>query len=552
MVSRLQAAWAVMPQSKRTKLIVAVVLGAAACAAVSWWGTRTEWKTLYSGMEARDLQQVESELAAASIPYQVTADGSGVQVSAELVDKARMEIAAKGMPQSGRMGFELFDKPNWVGSEFDEKVNFQRALEGELEHTIATIGSVRSARVHLVLPKESLFSNQQQPAKASVVMKLKRSTLGREEIESIRNLVAGAVEGLAPEQVTLVDADGRASFNTPGHSQLTSSEEQSLADKLVAMLEPLAGRENVRATVNIAYDESSQESTDEIVDPSQVVALQSQKSVQQSGGTAKAAGIPGTASNTPSGADAQGKAQLPVFPSAGAQPQVSSEESSTFAVTKHTKHQESGPGRVARVTAAVLINDRAVVEGSGKTQHVGWRPRTNDEMHRLEELAQAAVGFDKQRGDSVVLQNIGFSANAPEPVAAGFEKATDEVKSLLRSQPGLLRTLGAGMVAMLLVMLVVRPVAKQALVVMQEYKALPAPAMSERNAAVDGGNSPLQLSEGVPHAADASEIQAKAARRAAAAIDPDGVLEYVSTYVRRDPQQSTRLLEAWIGSKELA
>lgn len=136
-----------MPQPRRMKLTGCAVVMAAACALVGWWGTRTDWKTLYSGLEQRDLQQVESELAAASITYQTTPDGQGVQVPAELMDKARMEVAAKGMPQSGRMGFELFDKPNWVGSEFDEKVNYQRALEGELEHTIGTLGSVRSALI---------------------------------------------------------------------------------------------------------------------------------------------------------------------------------------------------------------------------------------------------------------------------------------------------------------------------------------------------------------------------------------------------------------------
>ena len=159
------------------------------------------------------MQQVSQELAAAGIPFQTTADGTGVEVPAELVDKARMEVAAKGMPQSGRLGFELFDKPNWVGSEFDEKVNYQRALEGELEHTIGTLEVVRSARVHLVLPKESLFAGEEKVAKASVVLKLRRSTMTPEQTDSIRNLVAGAVENLSAQQVTLVDADGRVNLN---------------------------------------------------------------------------------------------------------------------------------------------------------------------------------------------------------------------------------------------------------------------------------------------------------------------------------------------------
>ena len=544
-VGRARATWAAMPQGRRTKLIGCAVVLATACALVSWWGTRTTWKTLYSGLEGRDVQQVEGELAAASISYQTTPDGGGIEVPAELLDKARMEVAAKGMPQSGRMGFELFDKPNWVGSEFDERVNYQRALEGEMEHTIGTLGTVRSARVHLVLPKDSLFTSQQQPAKASVVLKLKRATLAKEEVESIRNLVAGAVEGLTPDQVTLVDADGRANLNTPGASAAASEEEQALADKLVAMLEPLAGRENVRATVNITYDQSSQERTDEVVDPTQVATLQSQKSSQMTGTAARAQGIPGTASNTPE-ADAKGNGNLPVYPSAGGQQGSVQQENATFAVTRHTVHEEVGPGRIARVTAAVLINDRSVVEGSGKGARTMWRPRTIDEMKRLQDLAQAAVGYDDRRGDSVVLQNIGFSANTPEPEATGFAKASEQVQGLLRAQPELVRTVGAGLLAMLLMVLVVRPVARQATALLSEPREVPASRAAQ--ASLPAAEE-VPVAPGQPAAREKETVFVRSKRKRAV-IDDEGVLEYVAAHVRREPQQAVRLLEGWIGTKE--
>ncbi|MDE1161698.1 MAG: flagellar basal-body MS-ring/collar protein FliF [Acidobacteriaceae bacterium] len=550
LMNRARAIWAGMPQSKRTKLILAGAVMVAACALVSWWGTRTEWKTLYSGLEVRDLQQVESELAAAGITYETTQDGSGVEVPVALLDKARMEVAAKGTPQSGRMGFELFDKPNWVGSEFDEKVNYQRALEGELEHTIATISAVRSARVHLVMPKDSLFSDGQKPAKASVVLKLKRSTLQKEEIESIRSFVASAVDGLQPDQVTLIDADGRVNLNSVAANAQSSDEEQALSDKLVAMLEPLAGRENVRATVNIAYDQSSQERTDEVVDPTQVVAVQTQKSVQQAGaGAGHPQGVPGTASNTPITADKDGKAQLPVYPASAAQQQNASEESSTFAVTKHTTHEAVGPGRVARVTAAVLINDRALTEGAGKGSHRVWRPRTIDEMKRLEELARAAVGFEEKRGDSVVLQNIAFTGNAPEPVVTGWEKTSGELKEVLRSQPELLKNVGGALLAVLMILLVVRPVAKSTMTMLSEAKALPGAVGTRVDASsrveLQDELPELEASRSAAHALPGVEI-----RKSQAAIDAEGVLEYVTAHVKRDPQQTTRLLEAWIGGKE--
>ena len=554
LVARGRDAFAAIPPPKRTRLIACAMVIAAACAAVVWWVSRTEWKTLYSGMEGRDVQQVESELAAAGIAYQSTPDGLGVQVPAELLDKARMEVATKGMPQSGRMGFELFDKPNWVGSEFDEKVNYQRALEGELEHTIATIAAVRSARVHLVMAKDSLFTTEQQAAKASVVLKLKRETLRPEEVESIRNLVAGAVEGLTPEQVTLVDANGRANLNTPGRAEAANNEEQAMEQKLVAMLEPLAGRENVRATVNITYDQGSMEKTDELVDPTQVAALTTQKSDQISAATVKPGGIPGTVSNTPGPAEKgtavaatqsaakDTKEALPVYPGAPAQNgQSSHEENSTFAVTKHLVHEEQGPGRIMRIAAAVLVNDRSF-PGVGKDGATTvWRPRTPDEMKRLEELAQAAVGFDGKRGDQVVMENISFEGNAPVPKVAGFEKASEEAKNLLRAQPELLRTLSAGLLAMLLVMFVVRPVAKQAMVLMSEERALAA------------GNMAYALAPAPEHSlgagGDEAGKNANRSIRESVALTNAGVLEQVATHIRTAPLQSTRLLEAWIGEK---
>ena len=212
MVARGRETIVAMQPGRRNALAAAVLLVLAAVAAMAWFAQRTDWRVLFSGLEGRDVQQVSQELAAAGITFQTTSDGTGVEVPAELVDKARMEVAAKGMPQSGRLGFELFDKPNWVGSEFDEKVNYQRALEGELEHTIGTLEVVRSARVHLVLPKDSLFSGEEKVAKASVVLRLRRSTVTPEQSEQIRNLVAGAVENLSAENVSLVDAEGRVNL----------------------------------------------------------------------------------------------------------------------------------------------------------------------------------------------------------------------------------------------------------------------------------------------------------------------------------------------------
>jgi flagellar M-ring protein FliF len=562
MASAMRERLMAMPAAKRTWLLAAGVFLAAVCAGMIWFAGRPDWRVLFNGLDAKDVQQVSQELAAAGIPYETTADGAGVQVPADMLDKARMEVAAKGMPQTGRLGFELFDKPNWVGSEFDERVNYQRALEGELEHTIGTLGVVKSARVHLVLPQPSLFTAEERVAKASVVLKLKRDALDPEQADAIRSLVAGSVENLSTDQVTLVDADGRVNFKPRSSNAAEADAEQAMEAKLVAMLEPLAGRDNVRATVNVSYDEGSEERTDEVYDPTEVATLSMQKSEQVSTGHGGPSGVPGTASNSP-GASAEGavagsqaaaapgtppllqkQAQaLPVYPQQnGAQGQSIHQENGTYGVTKHLLHTEEGPGRVRRVSAAVVVNDRSMTEGVGKLEHVVWKPRSTEEMHRLEELAQAAVGYDARRGDQVVMQNVSFSTNAPEVKPPAMDRLMEEVRGLLHAQPGLVRTAVIGLCGVLLVLFVLRPVATQMTATLREPLLLPA---ASGHVGV-GGLGEEQL---LPLPEESAEEMLPRSRNKTYQLQ-QGIFEQVSEHIRREPAQSTRLIEAWIGTSE--
>jgi flagellar M-ring protein FliF len=551
----------VMPAGKRNWLIASAVFIAAMCAAMLWFTGRPDWRVLFSGLDGKDVQQVSQELAAAGIPYETTADGAGVQVPADMLDKARMEVAAKGMPQTGRLGFELFDKPNWVGSEFDERVNYQRALEGELEHTIGTLGVVKSARVHLVLSQPSLFAAEEKIAKASVVLKLKRSPIDPEQADAIRSLVAGSVESLSVDQVTLVDADGRVNFKQRSTNAAEADAEEAMEAKLVAMLEPLAGRDNVRATVNVSYDEGSEERTDEVYDPSEVATLSMQKSEQVSAGRGVPSGVPGTASNSP-GAAPEGavagsqaaaapgtppllqKQVLPVYPQQGTGlGQSMHQENGTYGVTKHLVHTEQGPGRVRRVSAAVVVNDRSTTEGTGKFEHVVWKPRSAEEMHRLEELAQAAVGYDSRRGDQVVMQNVSFSTNAPEIKPPTMERLLEQLRGILHTQPGLIRTAVIGICGVLLVLFVLRPVAREVSATLREPMLLEA---GTRHVEVFAHGDEQLLPSQDDSGGDAllTRPQNKTYQL------QQGIFEQVSEHIRREPAQSTRLIEAWIGTSE--
>ncbi len=546
-----------MPPRRRRSLATGSLLLLAVMVSVGWFLERPDWRSLYTGLEARDAGTIVQELGAAGIEFRVTPDQTGIEVPAEMLNKARMEIAAKGMPPSGRLGFELFDKPNWVGSEFDEKVNYQRALEGELEHTIATLSAVKAARVHLVLPEQSLFSRQEQPAKASVVLRLKRMTMDADQADTIRRVVAGAVANLSPEDVTLMDADGKADLAARGLHSHQGDAEQALEAKLVAMLEPVAGTGNVRAIVNAVWDEGSEERTDEVYDPASVVTLSMQKTEQSSGpaaggGGGKASGVPGTASNTPAAAaagavqgssaaaapgtppllQAPGKDPLPVYPNGGGGGggQVMHQESGTYGVTKRTLHREDAPGRLRRLTVAVLVNDRQASEGV-------WKPRGAEEMHRLETLADAAVGFDPKRGDQVTLENISFTSNLPRAVPTGMAKVADTTQGLLHAEPGALRSVVLGLVAAMTVLLVVKPISKQVIATLKEPLSLG--AGSSGRFALGGDSISASLSGGT----SGEKLET---------LNPM-VIEEVSEFIRKKPALSTRLLESWIeGAKDVS
>src|SRR3954470_15502585 len=225
--------WASLQGGQRTWAVVSLVLLGSLVGGLLHLMLRTEWRTLYANLDGEDARQLGTTLTQAQIPFDVSADGSGIRVPASQLDKARLATAAKGAIRSGRLGFELFDKPNWVGSEFDEQVNYQRALEGELEHTVSSLSDVASARVHLVMPHDSLFREQERPAKASVVLKLRHRSLADGEPDAIRNLVASVVDGLTPDRVVVVDAAGQP-LGTRTADALRLSAEQALEEKLIS------------------------------------------------------------------------------------------------------------------------------------------------------------------------------------------------------------------------------------------------------------------------------------------------------------------------------
>ena len=243
-----------------------------------------DYKPLMSGLEPADAQALSAELTTKKIPFQLSPDGKTISVPADQVDAARLDVASGQSTHSGRMGFEIFDKVTWGQTEFDEKVNYQRALEGELERTIMTLGGVKSARVHLVMATESVFLDRERSAKSSVTLKLGRDGLSREETRSIQRLVSGAVDGLKPSDVSIIDADSNESLG--GLNDSSAGEEgmeRQLSQRLLATLTPVVGNDHLRASVNVEYDQGTTEESQDKYDPAVSVPLTVQRSDEQTG-----------------------------------------------------------------------------------------------------------------------------------------------------------------------------------------------------------------------------------------------------------------------------
>jgi len=259
-----------------------------------------DYKPLIGSLEPADAQTITTELTAKKIPYQLSTDGKSISVPADQVDAARMDLASSEPTHSGRLGFELFDKVSWGQTEFDEKVNYQRALEGELERTIMTLGGVKSARVHLVMATDSVFLDRERGAKASVTLKLNRGGLSHDETMSIQRLVSGAVDGLKPTDVSIIDADSNESLGSAADGAAGEEGiERELSQRLVNTLTPVIGGDHLRASVNVEYDQGSSEVSEDKYDPTVVVPLVSQKSKEMNGGADGTSGVAGTSSNVP-------------------------------------------------------------------------------------------------------------------------------------------------------------------------------------------------------------------------------------------------------------
>jgi flagellar M-ring protein FliF len=437
-----------MSPAKRWTMLTLILGTAAGLAFLMSWSGGVELRAIYTNLDPQDAGAIVARLKEQKIPYRIADDGRTVLVPAENLHEIRMQMASEGLPQGSGIGFEVFDNTKLGMSEFAQNVNYQRALQGELARTIARISEVESCRVHLVMPEKTLFVDNEQPASASVAVKLKTGRrLSQEQVNGIVHVVSSSVPRLSPDQVTVVDSSGkllagsRTKTATGGLSmdqlEYQGQVERNLEMRVKSMLEQALGEGKAIVRLACALDFQRHEKTEEHFLPDNRV-IRSEQSLNESSRNADALpqGVPGVRSNTP-GPDLM---QNPVSGS-GASSFEKQDRTVNYEIGKITSRIQEPVGRITRVSVAVLVDGtyRTTSEKNGEATRE-FIPRGDDEIRKIEALVKRAVNFDADRGDTVEVVNIPFEtsewARAEEAKgAAGWtawlEQTTPYLKQVL-------------------------------------------------------------------------------------------------------------------------
>lgn len=537
---------------------------------------RGDYKILYSGLDPAESNTILKRLANDGITAELSTDGKTLSVPGFSLDKARLDMAAEGFPQTGRLGFEIFDKQNWGESDFAEKVNYQRALEGELERTIQDLSDVEAVRVHLVLPHDSLFTDQQRDAKASVLVKLRNGHLSERSLKAITYLVASSVDTLDPGNVTVVDADGNVPIVmrggvTPGSQEGASEYEQALDQKLEATLTPILGADHFVAKATVEYDPGSADNTQEIYDAKDSVVLTSQMTLDDGSDDGSSdAGIPGAASNVPQ--DQSNNANSPNNPNNPPNPNNASSannqnsangatassaatstadddanngvtsDNKTYAVGRTVVHTVRPAGTIRRITAAILVDNHLQTKVVNKKKTEVSVARTPQELNQIQVVASAVLGLDPARGDVVTVQNMPFTLTplkSAEPLSG-----LKQIGPFLNQYGYLIRYIILGLLGLLIFAFVVKPLMKQ---LASQPRELPAGSFGEGAALASAsgpfaGEAPALMAGNVP----AGRLAEMSPERQKYAL----LKESLAAKVTKTPAEAGRLIEGWLREDE--
>ncbi|MEO8591995.1 MAG: flagellar basal-body MS-ring/collar protein FliF [Candidatus Solibacter sp.] len=386
---------------------------------LSNWRKEADFKPLYTGLAAEDSAAVVAKLKESGADYRLSASGDSVLVPSAKLAEMRLELAAAGLPKTGRIGYELFDKTNLGATEFVEHINYRRALEGELERSVMALSEVEQARVHVTFPKDSVFLESREPAKASVMVKIRPGArISPRNVVAIAHLVGSAVEGLTPDSVSILDMQGNLlSRPVAASPEEAASEagldhrqkvERDILQKISASLDPLLGHERYRAGVWAECEINSGEQSEETVDPARSVMVSSQKTEESTGSNASS-GVPGVASNLP---------RPTSKPGGSGNSTTRRTENVVYQSSRITRNMKLPQGAIKRISVSLLLDQHARWEGAGKAARKVITPLTPEVMKTVKDVVSAVVGFNQERGDQITVESLPFedtvNQQAPE------------------------------------------------------------------------------------------------------------------------------------------
>ena len=462
-----------LDRSQRMRLGAGIALLVVAAVAAMVMGRQPDYKVLFSNLSDKDGGAIVAQLSQMNVPYKHADGGGAILIPAERVHDVRLRLATQGLPRGSVTGFELMETNRFGMTQFQERLNFQRGLEGELTRSIQALSSVQGARVHLALPNQNGFFREQQKPSASVLVSLHPGRiLDRAQLAGIVHLVASSVPELAPSAVSVLDDTGKLLSQSPdaaGEEGINAQQllyvqqiEQQYARRIMEILEPVVGRNNVKAQVSAELDFSRTESTSEQFRPNQTPdsgAIRSQQVLESSGTANKTAtGVPGAVANqppAPSAAPVNGANPAPTTGGQqGAEESTSKRESTTnYEVDKTVKVTRGNNWAIKRLSAAVVVNYQALAEEKGGASP---KPLTPEQIEQMTGLVRETIGFNKERGDSVNLMNTPFLTSETPAAAVPLWKQPETIE--------LAKTfawpLGAVLFAALVLLGLVRPALK--------------------------------------------------------------------------------------------
>ena len=532
----------------RLPLIIGASFALAVIAALWMWSRQPDYGVLYSNLSDRDGGAIIASLQQMNIPYKFSGGGGALLVEAGKVPEARLRLAAQGLPKGGTVGFELMENQKFGTSQFAEQINYQRALEGELARSINSISAVESARVHLALPKPSLFVRDQKKPSASVVLSLHRGrNLDEGQISAIVHLISSSVAELSAKSITVVDQAGNllsaANSGTRGLdvSQLKYAQEieQGYIRRIEAILQPIVGATNVRAQVAAEIDFSVIENTDEKYRPNQEAgsaAIRSQQSSESSQpGASVAGGVPGALSNqppvnpvapltTPPASGVSGALAMPTAGAAAGAGSARKDGTTNYELDRSIRHVQQGAGTVKRLSVAVVVNFRGAVDDKGKRTA---QALSATELAQVNNLVKEAMGFSAERGDSLNVVNSAFASDTIEVVELPLWKQPDNIQLAKTGGNYLL----LAMLALFVWFSVLRPLLRKHLYPVQA--ALPAPGQEQALPEADPEQARLQV-----------QAQAQGQERQAQRHVEN--LKYAHDMTSKDPQIVAALMKHWM------